>query len=587
MRKTDAKRIAASQIPIPMCIVSGHGKIVSANKHIDQVFLYRDIEDADFFAITGVKIKDLKQTPDGDFVIERNGRKFSLVADFDAFGEADADKATDFVVFFRDVTGFVDLKKKYDAEKICICRINIDNYDQFIDVADPDTGISATVQVDKLIRSWASSISASTDKIKDTMFKLYFHGSYVDQILKSNFAILEDVRRIETGTDFPLSLSIGMGIGGNNILETDEIAATALDLALGRGGDQAVVKDGTDTMYFGGRTQYVERGSKGKSRIIGLALCKLIEHANRVLIMGHVNADMDAFGSALGIYRMCIFSGTEAHIVIDEVSDSLSTIYEQARRTQVYNIISTEKAREMLGKETLLVVVDTQRPSYLEAPDLVEKAEQIVVIDHHRRAEDYIESPTMSYVETYASSCSELVTEMLQYVISRKSLLKLEAEALLAGITLDTNRFAVKTGVRTFEAAAWLKRAGADTTEVKRFFQTDIDTFRVRSKAIAAAEFHENGIATSICEGKNLDVKVINSQVADELLDIAGIKASFVAGRDEKGATCISARSLGEINVQLIAEKLGGGGHLSTAGAQVDMSPEEVISRVLEMMEEK
>ena len=323
-----------------------------------------------------------------------------------------------------------------------------------------------------------------------------------------------------------------------------------------------------------------QKGNKGKSRIVGHALKQLIVQSNRVLIMGHKGADMDAFGSSLGIYRMCALSGTEAHIVIDEVNDSLHAIFTQAKAADNYSFITTQRAEKLITKETLIIVLDTHRPSYLERPELLETADRIVVIDHHRKAEDSIENTALSYIESYASSTAELVTEILQYAGGRKTLVKLEAEALLAGMYIDTNRFAVKTGVRTFEAAAWLRRSGADTTEVKRFFQTDLDDFRVRAKCIAAAEFYDNGVAMSVCEGENQEAQVINSQVADELLNIKGIKASFVAGRNDKGVTCVSARSLGEVNVQLIMEKLGGGGHLTTAGAQVDVSPEEVLAKI-------
>ena len=279
------------------------------------------------------------------------------------------------------------------------------------------------------------------------------------------------------------------------------------------------------------------------------------------------------------------FSPLEANIVIDKVNDALQAIYRQVKETENYNLVGTAKALERIEKNDLLVVVDTHRPSYIEEPELLNQTDRVVVIDHHRRAEESIEYPTLSYIETYASSASELVTEMLQYAGTRKSIVKLEAEALLAGMTIDTNRFAVKTGVRTFEAAAWLRRSGADTTEVKRFFQTDMESFKVRAKCVAAVEFHDNGIATSICEGENQGAQVINSQVADELLNIKGVKASFVAGRNEDGITCLSARSLGDINVQIIVEKLGGGGHLTTAGAQVDYEPEKVIEQIVDITE--
>ena len=381
-----------------------------------------------------------------------------------------------------------------------------------------------------------------------------------------------------------MSLSIGIGICGKNLIETEEYANAALDLALGRGGDQAVIKQGSKVEYYGGKLQTVEKGNKGKSRVVAHALKQLIDQSKRVVIMGHANPDMDAFGSALGIYRMCMTIGRDAYIVINNVNESLQVIYQQAKATENYQFINNKKAEAITDKDTLVVLLDTHRPSYSENARLLELTDRIVVIDHHRRAEDCVAAPTLSYIESYASSTAELVSEILQYAAPKKTLVKLEAEALLAGMTVDTNRFAVKTGVRTFEAAAWLRRAGADTAEVKRFFQTDMEAFKVRARCIAAADFHEEGIATSICDGWNENAQVLNSQVADELLTIKGIKASFVAGRTETGRTVISARSLGDINVQVLMERMGGGGHLTTAGAQVECTPEEAISQVIDMI---
>ena len=406
----------------------------------------------------------------------------------------------------------------------------------------------------------------------------------MEKLIESKFSILDDVREIETEADFPVSLSIGIGVGGKNLVNTDEYASAALDLALGRGGDQAVVKQLNRIQYYGGKSQTVEKGNKGKSRIVAHALKQLIEQSKRVIIMGHSNPDMDCFGASLGIHRMCAMSNKESYILMNEINDSLEDIYRQAKDTQNYQFINSKKAESIVDKETLIVLVDTHRPSYAAHGDLLKMTDKIVVIDHHRRAEDAVENPTLSYIESYASSTCELISEILQYAAPKKTLNKLEAEALLGGISIDTNRFAVKTGVRTFEAAAWLRRAGADTTEVKRFFQTDLESFKIRAKCIAAAEFHHDEIATSICKEEHEEAQIINSQVADELLNIKGIKASFVAGKNVRGETVVSARSLGEINVQVIMEKLGGGGHLTTAGAQVDCEPEEAITKILEII---
>lgn len=569
-------------IPLPTCIVSRSGKIISVNEEISQVFIYSGIEEGDFFALTGIKMSTLL-SEENEAKINRNGKTFKIVSNAKQLSE----DAPEITVYFYDITELEQLKEKYDDEKLCICKINIDNYDELIASVEPEIGMTISTDVDKIIRKWAQGLQGSIEKIKETLYVVNFQHSYMRKLEENKFSILDDVRNIETEADFPLSLSIGVGFGGKTLIETSDYASAALDLALGRGGDQAVIKKKSKISYYGGKTQTVEKGNKGKSRIVGHALRKLIEQSDQVFIVGHKNADMDAFGASLGIYRMCLVSGTDAHIVINEVNDSLQAIYKQAKNTDNYSLITTEKAKLLMERDALLVVLDTHRSSYIEEPELLKLTDRVVVIDHHRRAEDSIESPTLSYIETYASSTSELVTEMLQYASSRKTIVKLEAEALLAGMTIDTNRFAVKTGVRTFEAAAWLRRSGADTTEVKRFFQTDMETLKVRAKSIAAANFYDNGIATSICEGMHQDAQVINSQVADELLNVKGVKASFVAGINDRGVTCISARSLGAINVQLITEKLGGGGHLTTAGAQVKETPEEVIAKVLEIIDKK
>lgn len=414
---------------------------------------------------------------------------------------------------------------------------------------------------------------------------MYFQHYYLSGMIEHKFSILDKVRDIDTETDFPITVSVGVGINGASLGETRNFADAAIDLALGRGGDQAVIRDGTKIRYFGGRNASVEKGSKGKSRVVAYALKRLIEQAERVIIMGHRNPDMDAFGSELGMARICKLYGTNASMVINHVNDSLQTLYKQARDAGEYNFITSEKAISLMTPDSLVVLLDTHRPSYSECPEILGMSEKIAVIDHHRRAADSVENPALSYIESYASSTAEMVTEILQYLGAKKELSKLEAEALLAGMTVDTNRFAVKTGGRTFEAAAWLKRAGADTAEVKKMFQSSLEDFKIRSKAVASAEITENGIATSVCEGENPEAQVINSQVADELLNVKGVKASFVAGYDHEGATLVSARSLGEVNVQILMEDIGGGGHLTTAGAQVEEKPEDIIRLIREKAE--
>ena len=592
MAELNYKEILTEKVPLPMCIVNENGKIIDSNAYMDEVFVYDEIKDYDFFALTGIKVEELEASAESRVfkTIERNNKIFRLVtsraeSQSDSEAEDEDDLSGVIVVFFNDITAYETLREEYTNERVCVARVNIDNYDEMKANTSPDMRMTISSEADKIIRKWAGKIGGSIVNMSRSEYIIYFEYRHVDEMIRNKFSILDEVRNIETQADFPMSLSIGVGIGGESIIETRDYADGALDLALGRGGDQAVVRRVNKIEYYGGKLQTVEKGNKGKSRVVAHALSRLIDQADRVMIMGHRNPDMDAFGAALGMFRVCMMNGKNSSIVIDEVNDSLQTIYKQAKERGIYTFLTHDRAKELIDENTLLIVLDTHRPSFVECKDLLDCTDRIVVIDHHRRAVDAISNPVLSYIESYASSTAELVTEILQYTGNKRDLDKLEAEALLAGMTVDTNRFAVNTGVRTFEAAAWLRRAGADTTEVKRLFQSDLDDFKTRSRGLSSAHIGEDGIATSICPGYNQEAQIINSQVADELLNVRGVKASFVAGRDETGQTVVSARSLGDVNVQLIMEKLGGGGHLTTAGAQVEMSPEEVLTMVRNILD--
>ena len=568
--------------PVPAVVINANGKVVRANDLIGNVFIYDDLVGYDIFQLTGFRMDELLETQRTKDTrpLRRNDRDFRVFVT-----KYSDDTDANLCISFYDVTSYVKVKEKYDDEKICVARINIDNYDDLIAGTDPSMRMTMSSQVDKTIRDWSARIKGSIVTMRAGQYIMYFQHYYLSGMIEHKFSILDYVRDIETETDFPITISIGVGINGSSLGETRNYADAAIDLALGRGGDQAVMRDGTKIRYFGGRNASVEKGSKGKSRVVAYALKRLIEQSERVIIMGHRNPDMDAFGSELGMARICKLYGTNASIVVNHVNDSLQTLYKQAKDAGEYNFIDSEKAISLMTPYSLVVMLDTHRPAYSECPEILKMTERIAVIDHHRRAADSVENPALSYIESYASSTAEMVTEILQYLGAKKELSKLEAEALLAGMTVDTNRFAVKTGGRTFEAAAWLKRAGADTAEVKKMFQSSIEDFKIRSRAVASAEITDDGIATSVCEGENPEAQVINSQVADELLNVKGVKASFVAGYDNEGATLVSARSLGEVNVQILMEEIGGGGHLTTAGAQVEGSPEDVIAKVRESAE--
>ena len=581
--KDFAEKVRSDYIPLPSCIVNGSGKVVHSS-NIDEVFLYDGIKDADIFALTNIRYTAFVEAAQAKTTLPLNrNEKFFKVMPVFLTEETDEEESM-LSLFFIDITEQETIKRIYRDERLCTAVINVDNFDELLEGTSAEKRLILTTQIDKTIRQWALKLNAEVIQYKEFRYYLMMYNKSCDKLIENKFSILDEVREIETEVDFPATLSIGIGLNGKTPTQTGTYAREALDLALGRGGDQTVVKNVNKIEYYGGKSRTVEKGNKGKSRIVAHAMLPLIEQSNKVVVMGHRIPDMDAFGAALGIHRMAAVRNRDTYIVINEVSEALSILYTLAKETGMYNFINEEKAMELVDEQTLLVVVDTHRPTYVDCPLLLSKTKNIVVIDHHRRTEDCIENAVLTYMESYASSACELITEMLQYSGDKKSLEKLEVEALLAGITMDTNRFSVKTGVRTFEAASWLRRAGADTTEVKRFFQTTPDAIMLKAKSISNAQFHEDGIVISKRDDVCSDAQILNSQIADELLSVKGVTASFVLSCDSSGRTVVSARSLGEVNVQVIMEELGGGGHLSAAGAQTDLSADETEARLLEII---
>lgn len=490
------------------------------------------------------------------------------------------------IVSLRDITTLENLKVLYNEARDAIAVLNIDNYEELIQGTSEENRGSLLSALDKTIRSWGGKMDASVTKIGENKYLVVFSQQYLEGLSEGKYAILDEVRAIETETDFPATLSIGVGSGGKTPAQTEKYASDMLDLALGRGGDQAVVKKINKVEYYGGKSQAVEKTNKGKSRVVAHALTTLLNQSSKVFIMGHRNPDMDSFGAALGLFRMCDSRYSEAYILLEKYNDTLAEMVHLAQETDSYNFVTGEEALQLADKDSLLILVDFHRPMLAESPQLLEKIERVAIIDHHRKAADCVENPVLQYLEPYASSTSELVAEILGYSGERKNIDKLEAEIMLAGITMDTNRFSVKTGVRTFEAAAWLKRQGADTTEVKRFFQTDMKLFKIRAKCVSKATITKDGQAMTICEGEHNNAQIITAQIADELLSVKGVKAGYVAARDIQGGTVMSARSLGAVNVQTVMEKLGGGGHLTTAGCQSKETPEELIKKLKAVLRE-
>ena len=573
-----------SNHPLPLCMIDSEGEFLWYNKKFSEIYQDSDIASAGIFRVTGLKASEFftEDPVEKPVMVTHNGRTYRVVSSY-----LDEDKNNSAVLYWIDMTNYEVVKNLYKDEKSCFAYVIVDNYDELIACSPDDRKSIVGAEIDKTIRQWAAKMQASITRFRNNQYFVVFEQKHFEKLEASKFSILDEVREIETDADFPVSLSIGIGVGGKTPQQGDEYAAAALDLALGRGGDQAVVKKVSKIEYYGGRLQTVEKRNKGKSRIMAHALRQLIDQSNQVIIMGHKKPDMDSFGAALGISRIARNRSKPVYIIINSFNESLTDMYNAAEESGNYKFINSEQAIEMADKDTLAVVVDTHRPSMVECPELLTKTDKLVVIDHHRKMEENIDNATLTYMEAYASSSSELITEILQYSGGeKKDIDKFEAEALLAGITMDTNRFSIRTGVRTFEAASWLRRMGADTSIVRQYFQTDMNSLKLRSKIVSSAAIPLPGIAIAKCEGKHTDVQVINSRAADEMLNIKGVKASFVVGENEEGLTVVSARSLGDINVQTIMEKLGGGGNLTKAGAQIEIPVDETLDLIVELVKE-
>lgn len=476
------------------------------------------------------------------------------------------------MLYWIDITSFSKLKEKYNDEKINLALIQIDNYDEVKNSTDETNRPIVLAEIDRKINTLAHKINGLIRKYENDKYIIVFEHKYLSMLETKKFDILDEIREVKQGNTIPATLSVGVGVDSKNPANLYEFATAAMDIALGRGGDQAVVKKIGNLSFYGGKSKAVERRNKVKARVIAYALRQLMDQSDRIFIMGHKVPDMDSFGSSIGVHRAAMNRDKEAYIVLNDINPSIQNIYNRMLEQQpeyLNYIIKSEKAEQMVTKGSLCIVVDNHRPDYVEAPNLLKLIDKVVIIDHHRRGISFIDDPVLTYLEPYSSSACELVTEILYYMDDKLNLERFEAEALLAGISVDTKNFTFKTGVRTFEAASLLRRAGADTTSVRQLFQDDLNTFIAKADVVKNARIMEDTIAISTLVRDGNDTMLVTAQAADDLLNIMGITASFVLVLSE-GLIRISARSLGDINVQLILEKLGGGGHLTTAGVQLE-----------------
>lgn len=475
-------------------------------------------------------------------------------------------------VYLYDETEIHEYMQAITDQKMVAGLIYLDNYDEALESVEEVRRSLLVALIDRKVSKYISGVNGIVKKMEKDKYFFAIEQKYMPSLEAERFSLLEDVKTVNIGNEMAVTLSIGIGINGDTYIRNYEYARTAIDMALGRGGDQAVVKNGEKIQYYGGKSQQLEKTTRVKARVKAHALRELLETKDRLLIMGHKIGDIDSFGSAIGVYRIAAALGKKAHIVINEVTSSVRPMMDRFINNSDYPqdlFLMGDDAAELADPSTALVVVDVNRPSYTEEPQLLNLVKTIVVIDHHRQSSEIISNATLSYVEPYASSACELVAEILQYVTDSIRIKSLEADAMYAGIVIDTNNFTNQAGVRTFEAAAFLRRNGADVTRVRKLFRDKMEDYKARAEAVRQAEVFEGAFAISVCLAENVESPtVVGAQAANELLDIIGIKASVVL-TPYNGKIYVSARSIDEINVQVMMEKLGGGGHRTIAGAQL------------------
>ena len=495
-----------------------------------------------------------------------------------------------YMLYMFDETQLQQLTAENRDMRSVVGLVYLDNYEEVMERTDEVYQSLMNVLVERKISKYFSNINGLVKKLEKDKYLVILDRKSLDTLEEDRFSLLEGVKTINIGNQIDMTVSIGIGLGAETYAQNYEFARGAIDMALGRGGDQVVVKDQEKIDFYGGKTQRSENTTRVKSRVKAQALRDLMLTKDNVVVMGHSRTDMDAFGAAIGVFRAALTVGKPAHIVLGDLNRNIRGWVETFRENKDYPedmFLTHEQALEFVNENTAVVVVDTNRPSMTELPQLLNQAETVVVLDHHRRTTETIENAALSYIEPSVSSSCEMIAEILQYLEDNVKLRPLEADCIYSGIILDTNSFAAKAGVRTFEAAAYLRRCGADVVRVRKALRDDMASYQSRAEAVRNAESYMDVYAVSICNAEGLeDPSVIGAQAANELLNIVGVKASFVATQSGE-KVYISARSIDEVNVQLVMERLGGGGHLSVAGAQLTgVSAQEAVDRVKQVLKE-
>ncbi len=593
------------ELDLPYALLDDNGKVIWTNAAFENIVHqpkgYKKSITSLFPTITRDRLPDNCGVDEAQYELEYEGneyvakfRKISLEEMAERSDMIDAEGYNGYLtaVYLYDETALRIALREVDDQSLAVGMIYLDNYDEALDGVEEVRRSLLIALIDRKVNKYISALDGICKKLEKDKYLIIMRKRMVAQLQESRFDLLEEVKMVNIGNEMAVTISIGVGLDGLSYAQNYEFSRNAIDLALGRGGDQAVIKTPESITYYGGKSQQVEKNTRVKARVKAQALREIITSKDQVLVMGHRMPDADSFGAAVGIYRIALTLGRKAHIVLNEVIPSIQPTVELFGSNQEYGdmIIGNQQAIEAAGSNTVLVVVDVNKPSITECPDLLKYCKSVVVLDHHRQSTETIENATLSYVEPYASSTCEMVSEILQYIYDNIRIRPEEADCMYSGIMIDTNNFMIKTGVRTFEAAAFLRRSGADVTRVRKLFREDAQGYKAKADAVSQAEIYKQYFAISICTADDLpSPTIIGAQAANELLNIRGIKASFVL-TDYQGKIYISARSIDEVNVQLIMERMGGGGHLNTAACQMEgtgiIEAIGVLKRTIDSMSE-
>lgn len=577
------QKVLLRELELPYAMLDEEGRIIWTNTAFERVVHkergYRKSITSLFPSINREKLPEESEEVEFPLVYEERNysvkmKRISIKEIVQSSDIIDADDYSGSLIAFYlfDETALSIALQEVDDQSLAVGMLYLDNYEEALESVEEVRRSLLTALIDRKVNKYISALDGICKKIEKDKYMIVMRKKSIEQLRENKFDLLDDVKTVNIGNEMAVTISIGIGLDGLTYAQNYEFARNAIDLALGRGGDQAVVKTPDNIVYFGGKSQQVEKNTRVKARVKAQALREIITAKERVLIMGHRLADVDSFGAAVGIYRVAKTLDRRAHIVVNDISTSIKPMVDLFKNNDAYEenmIIGNQQALELADGNTVLVVVDVNKPSITECPDLLRLCKSIVVLDHHRQGTEMIENATLSYIEAYASSACEMVSEILQYIGESIKVTSEEADCMYSGIMIDTNNFMSKTGVRTFEAAAFLRRNGADVTRVRKLFREDADEYRAKADAVSQAEIYRNSFAISVCTGEGIQSPtVVGAQAANELLNINGVKASFVL-TEYQNQIFVSARSIDEVNVQIIMEKLGGGGHLNIAGCQL------------------